>query len=188
MYQQLSAILEHVSPFTGEEMHHITGCFRHRHAKRNSILLAEGNICKEFYVVMKGCIRLYYLTPEGDEKTRYVMPDNHMGTALTSFISQKPSFEVLEVLEDTDLMYISHADFYLLNDTMPAWKKFYQAILEMAYIYQARKIESMVTLTAQQRYRQLLSENPALVRRLSNKVLASYLDIRQETLSRIKSK
>jgi TRAP-type mannitol/chloroaromatic compound transport system substrate-binding protein len=70
---------------------------------------------------------------------------------------------------------------------MENWKNFYQKILEKAYSFQNRKIETLVTLTAKQRYEQLLTENPAFVQRLSNKVLASYLDMREETLSRLKS-
>ena len=115
------------------------------------------------------------------------MLDNHIGTALTSFISQKSSIEFIEALDDTELLAINHADFYCLNKEMDSWKKFYQRILEMAYSFQNRKIEQLVTLTAKQRYDNVLKENPLLIQRLSNRVLASYLDIREETLSRLKS-
>ncbi len=83
---------------------------------------------------------------------------------------------------------ISHADFYRLNSQMDNWRNFYQRILEMAYSFQNGKIEQRVTLTAKQRYEVILNENPALVQQVSNKILASYLDIREETLSRLKSK
>ncbi len=71
---------------------------------------------------------------------------------------------------------------------MIKWKIFYQRILEMAYSFQNKKIEGLVTLSAKQRYELLLKETPILVQKLSNKILASYLDIAQETLSRLKSK
>ena len=116
------------------------------------------------------------------------MLDNHKGPALTSFIAQKPSFEFLETLDDTELLAISHSNFIRLNDEMVNWKIFYQRILEMAYSFQNKKIEQLTTLTAKQRYDNVLKENPILIQRLSNRVLASYLDIREETLSRLKSK
>lgn len=115
------------------------------------------------------------------------MLDYHIGTALASFIYQKPSVEFIEVLEDTELLTMSYTDFYRLNEVMDNWKIFYQRILEMAYSFQNTKIEQLVTLTAKQRYDNVLQENPALLQRLSNRVLASFLDIREETLSRIKS-
>jgi CRP-like cAMP-binding protein len=58
----------------------------------------------------------------------------------------------------------------------------------MAYSFQNKKIEALVTLSAKERYEQLLEEHPALTQKLSNRVLASYLDMSQETLSRLKSR
>lgn len=116
------------------------------------------------------------------------MLDFTIGTALTSFIAQKPSFEFIEVLDDSELLAISHHDFYLLLNEINHWKTFYQKILEMAYSFQNRKIEDLVTLTATQRYQKILKETPILIQRLSNRVLASYLDIKPETLSRLKSR
>jgi hypothetical protein len=60
--------------------------------------------------------------------------------------------------------------------------------LEHAYLNQSRKIEALMTLNAKQRYQKLLKGNPTLIQRLSNKTLASFLHMREETLSRIKSK
>ena len=116
------------------------------------------------------------------------MLDDQIGTTLLSFISQKPSIEFIEALEDTELLVISYKDFYSLVKKNNNWKNFYQRILEEAYSFQNRKIGALVTLTAKQRYEQLLIENPVLIQRLSNKVLASYLDMREETLSRLKSR
>lgn len=176
------------SDFNEEELDRISGCFKPKSVKKNSILLQEGNICKEFYFIHTGCIRTFFIDRDGHEKTRYVMFDNHIGTALTSFISQSPSIEQIDALDNTELLVINRADFYRLNEEMVSWKKFYQRILEMAYSFQNRKIEQLTTLTAKQRYDNVLRENPALIQRLSNRVLASYLDIREETLSRLKSK
>ncbi len=152
------------------------------------MLLSQGEVCKEFYYIRSGCIRTGFLTKEGQEKTRYVMCDHYIGTALASFISKEPSFEFIDVQEDTELFAISRDDFFQLNDELNSWKLFYQRILEMAYSFQNKKIESLVTLSAKQRYDQLLKENPILTQKLSNKILASYLDITQETLSRLKSR
>ena len=188
MKDSLKNVLRSLNNFTEEQLEYIVACFKPKSVKRNEFLLAEGSTCREFYYVHTGCIRTYFITPEGHEKTRYVMADYHIGTALASFIAQTPSFESVDALEDTELLAISHSDFYRLNDEMIEWKVFYQKILEMAYSFQNKKIESRITLSAKQRYEQLLQENPLLIQRLSNKILASYIDVTQETLSRLKSK
>ena len=187
MTDKLKIVLKMSADFNEHELDQIVDCFKLKSITKNSILLHEGSICKEFYFIHTGCIRTYFIDKNGHEKTRYVMLDNHIGTALTSFISQKSSIEFIEALDDTALLAINHADFYRFNKEMASWKNFYQRILEMAYSFQNRKIEQLVTLTAKQRYENVLKENPVLIQRLSNRVLASYLDIREETLSRLKS-
>ena len=188
MKNKLKFVLKMFAEFDEQELDKITKCFKQKSVSKNKMLLQEGSICKEFYFIASGGIRTFFIDKNGHEKTRYVMLQNHIGTALTSFISQKPSLEFIEAIEDTELLAINYADFYRFNMEMDHWKIFYQRILEMAYSFQNRKIEQLVTLTAKQRYESVLKENPLLIQRLSNRILASYLDIREETLSRLKSK
>lgn len=188
MTDKLKIFLKNFSNFDEQELEQIVSFFKPKLAKKNDILLQKGNVSKEFYYVHAGGIRTFYIDKKGYEKTRYVMLDNEIGTTLYSFIAQKPSIEFIEALDDTALLAISYQDFYRLIKEIENWKNFYQKILEKAYSFQNRKIETLVTLTAKLRYEQLLTENPVLVQRLSNKVLASYLDMREETLSRLKSK
>jgi CRP-like cAMP-binding protein len=185
--EKLKYLLKYITDFDEQQLDKIAKCFKPKSVKRNTILLSQGEVCKEFYYVHRGCIRTFFISKKGQEKTRYIMLDCSIGTALTSFITQKPSFEFVDALEDTELLAISHKDFYQLNKEVLQWKEFYQKILEMAYSFQNKKIEGLVTQSAKQRFEQLIEENPVLIQRLSNKVLASYLDVTQETLSRLKS-
>jgi CRP-like cAMP-binding protein len=187
MTDQLKSVLKMFAHFEEDEFAKILGCFKLKSVSKNEVLLHAGSICKEFYFVQTGCIRTFFVDKNGHDKTRYIMLNNHIGTALTSFTSQKPTIEMIEALEDTELLAISHTEFYRLNNEMDNWRNFYQRILEMAYSFQNKKIEQRVTLTAKQRYENIWNENPALIQQVSNKILASYLDIREETLSRLKS-
>lgn len=156
--------------------------------KRNTKLLSQDETCNKLYFISEGCIRTYYLTKQGNEKTRFIAFDGMIVSSLSSFISQQQSFEFLETLENSELLYISRVDFYELAKKHPEWEKFYLRLLEFAYIYQNKKIEELVTLSAGERYASLVKEHPGYIKRLSNKILASYLDITQETLSRLKSR
>jgi CRP-like cAMP-binding protein len=186
--EKLKYLLKSIADFDEQQLEKVVQYFKPKFVKRNTILLAEGDVCREFYYILTGCLRTYFITKQGHEKTRYVMLDCTIGTALTSFITQKPSFEFIDTLEDTEFLAISHKDFYHLNQELTRWKEFYQKILEMAYAFQNKSFENLVTLSAKQRFDKVLNENPLLIQRLSNKILASYLDISQETLSRLKSK
>lgn len=187
MKDRLEYLLKSIAPFSPGELDAILDCFEPRSVRKNTMLLSEGEVCREFYYLGNGCLRTGFLDRNGDQKTRLVMTDCNIGTALASFISQRPSMEFIEVVQDSDLLAIRHESFYRLNRECQNWGLFYQRILEMAYSYQNRRIEQLVTLSAKQRYEQVLKHDPLLLQKLSNKMLASYLDIREETLSRLKS-
>lgn len=157
-------------------------------AKKGELLLREQEICETLYFVKSGSARTYHLTALGSEKTRYIALEGSFITALGSFISGKPSFEWVEAIEDCELFFISRKDFYGLLEKLPELNITYRQFIERAYIHQNSKIESLVTLSAKQRYEKLLLENPMMVQRLPGKIIASYLDIAPETLSRLKHK
>lgn len=166
----------------------VAGHFHPLTVKRHTRLTSQGETCTKLYFVNEGCIRTYYLTGQGHEKTRFIAFDGMIISSLSSFILQKTSFEFLETLENSELLYISRNDFYRLVNKHPEWERFYLKLLEFAYIYQNKKIEELVTLSAGERYALLMREHPDYIKRLPNKILASYLDVTQETLSRLKSR
>jgi len=188
MYLQLKRYINLNTTASEEKVNEIVNFFKPIVVKKNAMLQLHGEISNKLYFVNKGSIRTYYITEQGHEKTRLIAFEGMVATALTSFISRQPSFEFVDALEDCELLYITHADFYKLSATVPEWQSFYLKLLEFAYIYQNKKIEELVTLSAGERYAVLMKEHPGYIKRLSNKILASYLDITQETLSRLKSK
>lgn len=187
METEFKKLLLTYAAFTEEELELILSFFKPVMVKKNQFILNQGSVSKAYYYIYIGGIRTFFIDRKGGEKTRYVMLENGLGTTLSSFVNQKPSLEFIQAIDDTQLLAISRDKFYELVEKIDAWKIFYTKILEDAYTYQNKKIESLVTLTANQRYHQLLTERPEYVQRLSNKMLASYLDMREETLSRLKS-
>jgi CRP-like cAMP-binding protein len=188
MRTQLKRYLHLNAIISNEKVDEILQYFKPLSAKRNTLLLSQGDTCNKLYFVNKGCIRSYYITKQGNEKTRFIAFEGMIATSLSGFISRESSFEFVDTLEDCELLYITHTDFYKLTATVPEWQAYYLKLLEFAYIYQNKKIEELVTLSAGERYAVLMKEHPGYIKRLSNKILASYLDITQETLSRLKSK
>jgi CRP-like cAMP-binding protein len=188
MKEKLKYYLKANSIIDEIEINKIISCFKLKTYKKNTTILSSGEICSEFYFVNKGCLRTYFLTKQGNEKTRYIAFDCSIVSSFSSFISRQQSFEFIETIEDSELFVMKHRDFYQLVSEIPQWAKYYNSILEMAYLFQNKGIENLVTLSAKQRYDNLLIEKPMYIHKLSNKILASYLNITQETLSRIKSK
>lgn len=162
--------------------------FKFKTFQRNEILLKAGDICSYIYFVKSGCLRVFMLDAEGKESTRFLVFENKFGTAFPSFTLQEPSLAFIQSLETSEVLYISHRDFQQLLDDFPGWEKVYRINLEKDYIDSIKRIESLITVNAKDRYKQLLCSNQMLIKRLPSKIVADYLGISQETLSRLKSK
>ncbi|MDX1943734.1 MAG: Crp/Fnr family transcriptional regulator [Saprospiraceae bacterium] len=161
--------------------------FKLKKIKKNEHLLMEGEVCTFNAFVNKGCLRIYTINNEGQELTRYFAFEGKFGTALTSLIEQKPSFEFVQAIEKSELLIISRQNFYHLVDTVPQVNFIYRNILEMAYITSQKRIYDLQGQSAIERLKWLLEYQPKILSRLSSKVIASYLGVTPYTLSRLKA-
>ena len=188
MYEQLISYLSGHTEATNEQLDAFCSRFRSKTTKRNEILLDAGSICKYMYFVNKGCLRIYLMDESGKESTRFLIPEGRFGTAFPSFILQEPSHAFIQSIEPSEILYLTYQDFRQLPEIFPGWEKLYRMNLERDYIDSIKRIESLITMSAKERYALLLENNPGLIRRLPSKIIADYLGISQETLSRLKSK
>ncbi|AIZ42680.1 Crp/Fnr family transcriptional regulator [Cellulophaga baltica] len=187
-YTELTNFIKKNIEIEAEELKIVLPYFKTIKKSKNDILLSNGKNSQVSYFVKKGCLRLYYIDEEGKDITRYIAFENQFATELVSFISNEPAQETIQVIEDSELLYITHDDFRHLMRSIPKWREFYTRYLEKAYVNNSKRLISFTTLDASERYKQLFQINPNIVKRLPNKIVASYINISQETLSRIKSK
>ena len=76
--------------------------------------------------IENGCVRFFFVRDDGQDITRHIAFENQFATGLASFISQQPSMEALQTLEETSLLRISRKDFYYLLSIIPAWGRFFR--------------------------------------------------------------
>lgn len=188
MYEQLNEYIKEKIAISDESLKVINHFFKPLKLEKNEFLLHAGEICQRTYFVLEGCLRIFFINETGQDATRYLAFENQFATGLVSFITQQPSLEFVQAVANTKVLYISRHDFYALLKIVPEWEGFYRHYLEYAYVLNTNRLMSFLTLDAGERYKRLLDETPETVKRLSNKLVASYLNMSQETLSRVKSK
>ena len=188
MYEKLGQYLKNRTIIDEPTLEHIFSHFTFLKTKRNQILLREGEICKDYYFVNKGCLRLFTYNREGIEATRYFAFEGAFGTALPSLIEQTPAFEFVQTIEHSELLKISRTNFFNLVDTVPQFAKVYRQILEWGFITAQKRIYGFQGFDAMQKVQWVMNYQPDFLVRVSNKMAASYLGITPATLSRIKSK
>jgi len=170
-----------------EQIRDILSCFKSINVKRNDHLLERDSVASQLFFIKKGCLRLYYINADHSVLTRFMAFENTFLTSIVSFISQEPSTEYIQAVEDSELLVITYDKFVQLRKTVPEWDKMYIHMLEYGLTVITSKLSSLLTQNATERYLSLLKNNPELVQRLSNSNLAAYLNISPETLSRLKS-
>ena len=187
MYTQLSKYITDRVAIKDEHLKIILSRFKPLTLKKNEVINLLGSPARRMYFVNKGCLRVYFIKIDGAEVTRRFAFENTFSASLTSFINGEPLTEITKAIEASELLYITRDDFYGLLDVIPAWEKFYRNFLEFAYVHNTKRLQCLATQSAAERYKLLLKESPHMVLRLSNKMVANYLNISQEALSRLKS-
>ncbi|ELR69808.1 cAMP-binding protein [Fulvivirga imtechensis AK7] len=188
MFKALHQKLKNEGFFDKTLIDKIDPLFHSLETKKGEVLLRQGETARYLYFINKGCLRVFCVQDDGKESTRFFAFENRFATAFPSFISQQPSSAFIDTVEKSSLLKIHYDDFQSLLRTIPEWERLYRQDLERDYIESIQRIESFVTMNAGERYRRILKNEPHLIQRLPNKILANYMGISQETLSRLKSK
>lgn len=188
MNKNLSNYIKERIEISDEDLLTAFSFFKPLKVRKNDFLVRPGQTTQKIYFVLEGCLRIFFLNENGSEATRHFAFENQFATALVSFISENQSLEFVQAVEHTEMLIISKNDFHHLLQIIPQWEKLYRHYLEFAYVTNTNRLMSFITSDALERYQQLLVQNPLVVQRLSNKMVASYLNISQETLSRLKAK
>ncbi len=188
MYERLGQYFKKRTIIDEPTLAHIFTHFTLLKTKRNQMLLQEGDICKDYYFVNEGCLRLFTYNSEGIETTRYFAFEGVFGTSLPSLIDQVPAFEYVQTIENSELLKISRESFFHLVDTVPQFERVYRQILERGFITAQKRIYGFQGFDALEKVKWMIQYQPDFLERVSNKMAASYLGLTPSTLSRIKAK
>lgn len=188
MFNLLKSYITSRSEVQEETLDLICSHFSLVKAGRNEILIRFDEVCKGYYFINDGCLRLFTYNVDGNETTRYFGFKGGFCTALPSFIQQTIAAEYLQAITKSELLYISRTNFFLLVDTVPQFAFIYREILELGFVNAQKRIYGFQGFDALEKVRWIIKFQPDFLLRLSNKMAASYLGISPSTLSRIKSK
>lgn len=170
-----------------EETDYIISQVPIRKFNKGDLLLKEGDISKAFFFNLQGCIRLFYQAPDS-EKTLFFYTENQFITAYESFTKGTPSKYYIECLENSVVAVFSLETEMKLLNKFPKLEVLVRLVMEEQLGIYQHIISSLVTLSPEERYQQLMNEYPQLIHRIPQYYLASYLGITPESLSRIRKR
>ena len=185
---EFAAFLRENFDLTQEEENLTQKYFEKQDIKKNEILLNIGEKCNKLYFVAKGLLRTFHLNKNGSEFTRLMVPEGKFCTILISFQEKISSPATIQALENGLLFSISLDNFQEFISRSTNAKNVYTKILEDYQNFQISRLEFLTTLTPQEKVEQFLAENLELEKRISDRVISTYLQITPETYSRCKKK
>lgn len=150
-------------------------------------MLEIGQVCDKMYFVLKGCLRLYYQKDDA-EINCFFFHENLFCTAFGSFMMRRKSNQIMETMEDTVMLAISFEELQKLYEEVPEMNMLVRKILEERYTNAHDIISSYVLDNPEQRYEHFKEKYPALVNRIAEHHVASYLGITPKSLSRLKKR
>lgn len=187
MHPALSAYLHSRLELSPSSAEMVARCFQPQVVRRQQVLLREGEVAQHLYLVASGCLRVFLSKNDGNESTRFLLFPGEIGTALPSFVHCQPSTATVQSLGAGEVLLLSRPDQQRLAQQVPGWETLQYKALEESYVACIERLEGLLMLSAKERYQALLQQHPQLVQRLPSRIVAEYLGISYETLSRIKA-
>ena len=173
------------TPLTETEIEVIKEVFVPRKLRKRQYFLQEGEVCKYVAFVVKGAMRQYSVDDKGMEHIIRLFIENWWTGDRESWVRQSPSGYSIDAWEDSTLLQMTLADYRSRLHNIPAINEMTKKMDEN-YAIAIQKRVSSISLSAEERYAELIKIHPEFLQRFPQHIIASYLGITKETLSRVR--
>lgn len=160
--------------------------FIYKSIRRRQYLLQEGDICRHIAFIVSGALRMYSVNERGQEATLFLNLENDWSVNRESLDLQIPSQYHIEAVEASELLLITTGQIDALKQTVPAIAEMLRIQSRLMAIATQNRIHAAISMTAEERYHDLIHSHPEYLQRFSQNMIASYLGIKPETLSRVR--
>ena len=176
-----------VTPLTSGEVEAIKNTFVPKHFRKRQYFLQEGEVCKYFAFIVKGAMRQYTVDGKGIEHISTLSIENWWVGDRESSVMLTPSIYNIDAWEDTDTLLTTNADFLKYLNHIAAFGEMFRKLDERHAFAMQKRLNAAISMTAEQRYADLEKTYPEFLQRFPQHIIASYLGITKETLSRIRT-
>lgn len=156
--------------------------------KAKSILLSAGEICKHSYFVNSGLLRSFNINDNIVEHVLQFACEGWWIGDMYSLLSQKPGNLFIEVLEDSEIVLLSKDNQEKLYTEIPKLERFFRILTENSLVAHQERLMDNLSLSAEDRFEKFCKRYPALIQRVPQKQIASYIGVTPEFFSKMKSR
>jgi CRP-like cAMP-binding protein len=169
-----------------QELKQLSPLIRPKHIAKGDVLLRVGEICPYTCFVVKGCLRSFVIDEKGKEHIIQFAPENWWISEQISLLRQEPAMYAIDAVEDTDYLALDRQFFPEFIRLVPKAAEFSSRLQLNSLRSFQKRLVSHLSATGEQRYLSFIKTYPSLALRLPQKMIASYLGVAPESLSRIR--
>lgn len=186
MYELLFQKFAEKIQLTNEELELCKTFFTPKKLRKKQYLLQEGDACKYIAFVEKGMLRSYTVDEKGHDHILQFAFEGWWISDQYSFFTGEPSIYNIDALEDSELLLLTRQAEEQLLTKIPTFERYFRILIQNSLIAMQRRVVGSMSKSAEERYGELVSSCPTIPRRVPQHMMASFLGITPETLSRIR--
>jgi CRP-like cAMP-binding protein len=186
MFTQLHKTLVAKISVTDAEFTIVKAFFKPKKLRKRQYLLQEGDVCNRLAFVEKGSLYSYSVDNKGIQHVIQFAFDGWWIADLYSYLTGEKSLYNIEALEDCELLVLDQDDEKELVRQFPRYEVYTKTLYQNAYVALQRRLQATLGLTAEEKYSRLMDSYASLAEKVPQHLIASYLGITPETLSRIR--
>lgn len=188
----VNTLIQHIdarinAKLTESDIKLLSEVFQWKRLRKHQYLIQSGEVCKTAAFVVKGALKKYSIDHTGKENILELYIENWWAGDKESFMIGTPTPYYIDAYEDTDLLVITKEDFTNKLSKQPFITELNSVLTERQSFHLMKRLHSSHTLTAEQKIEQLQNTYPEFFQRFPQHIIASYLGMTKETLSRIRS-
>ncbi len=182
---EIRKFIENITPMTDSDWQFFSSKLQEVTLKKHTVLLKFGEVENHLYFITKGIVRFYVPGEEVDLTFGFVF-ENEFVTGYDSFLTQTPSEYQIETLTDTILWKISRKDLEQVYERTSSGNIIGRKMAENMFLIKSKRELSLLSKTAEERYLDLFSDRPKLLKQIPLKYIASYIGVTPQALNRIR--
>lgn len=186
MFEVLFQKLDEKIKLTEEEKQLCKSFFTPKKIRKRQYILQEGDVCRSITFVEKGMLRSYTVDDKGSEHIMQFAFEGWWISDHFSFLTGEPAIYNIDALEDSELLLLSKKSEEQLMERIPKFERYFRILLQNSLIATQRRLIGSLSQSAEERYNQLITGCPTIPKRVPQHMMASFLGITPETLSRIR--
>ncbi|UUC44957.1 Crp/Fnr family transcriptional regulator [Flavobacterium cerinum] len=186
-YDLLRQHIAEICPLSDSEWEYVSQHFTFRKLRKHQFLVQKGEMVPCEFWIIKGLVKTYAIDCDGKEHILQFAMEEYWTSDFQAFQNQVPACMYMDCIEDSEFFCLKLEDREKICHEIPSMANFFRIKAHYGYIALQQRIMSLLTETAEERYNNLIKKLPRLIQRVPKKLLASYLGVTRETLSRLKS-